>query len=63
MKDNECLDTSSIQSVVIEMMNEFKENERKNFDPLTEFVDFDDETYVDNMSGGGTFSTNNLTFN
>lgn len=46
MKDNECLDISTMQLVVSEMMNELEENRKKNIDPLTEFIDSDDESYV-----------------
>jgi len=46
MKDTECLDICNIQLVVVEMMNELKENRRKNIDPLVEYTDSDDEMYT-----------------
>lgn len=47
MKDNNCLDMSDIQSVVIAMMNELEENRRKNIDPLMELIDSDDDIYAE----------------
>lgn len=45
MKDNECLDVSTMQLVVSEMMNELEDNRKKTINPLTAFIDSDDESY------------------
>lgn len=49
MKDNECLDVSNMQLVVLEMMNELEENRKKNIVPLTIFIDSDDESYGERL--------------
>lgn len=58
MKDNNCLDMSGIQSVVIEMMNELKENRRKNIDPSMELIDSDDDIYAEKLSDDDLSSIN-----
>lgn len=44
MKDNECLDVSTMQLVVLEMMNELEKNRKKNIDPSTTLIDSDNES-------------------
>lgn len=63
MKDNNCLDMSDIQSVVIAMMNELEENRRKNIDPLMELIDSDDDIYAEKLSDDDLSSTNSSNFN
>lgn len=63
MKDNDCLDMSDIQSVVIAMMNELKENRRKNIDPLMELTDSDDDIYAEKLSDDDLSSINNSNYN
>lgn len=62
MKDTECLDISNFQSVVSEMMNNLKENRRKNIDPWMECLDSDEEMYTQRLTDyNTTSSTNNST--
>lgn len=62
-KDNECLDIHVILSIVSEMMDELKENRRKNIDPSM-CVDTDDEIIDTKIkSDDNTISINNSTLN
>lgn len=49
MKDNECLDIPNIQLVVSKMMDELKENRRKNINPLMECLSSDDESFTEKV--------------
>lgn len=62
MKDNNCLDMSDIQSVVNAMMNELKENRRRNIDPLMELIDSDDDIYAEKLSDDDLSSINSSNF-
>lgn len=43
MKDNERLDMTGLQLVVLEMIDELEENRRKNIEPSPDIVNSDDE--------------------
>jgi len=49
LKDDDCLDMSEIQSVLLEMMNELQENRMTNIDLSTESVDSDEEILAERL--------------
>lgn len=57
MKDNECLDTDNIQTVVTNMMDKLTENRRKNVDSSMEFLESDDEIDRTTLSGDNSISS------
>lgn len=61
-KDKECLDMHAILSIVSEMMDELKENRRKNIDPFMD-TDTDDEIIDTKITtDNNVVSINNSTF-
>ncbi|VVC26209.1 P-loop containing nucleoside triphosphate hydrolase,DNA mismatch repair protein MutS, core,DNA [Cinara cedri] len=56
MKDNECLNTSTILTITTKMMEELIENRRKNNDPLMELIDSDDDIDRTNLRDNNYYS-------
>lgn len=54
MKDNECLNSSTMLTKTIKMMEELIENRKKNNDPLMELMDSDDDIDRTNLSNNNS---------